>query len=58
MNAANPAQLYKAYRDRREAFYKELARTRPALQVFLEGWLNRIRSFDEINATGAGGLPF
>lgn len=32
------------YLELREDFYRHLARTRPAMQVFLKGWLKRIDS--------------
>lgn len=46
INAAEPGQLFNRYKQAREDFYKQLAANNPAYQVFLTGWLNRIRSFD------------
>lgn len=47
INRANPEQLYIAYREARRAFYYELADSRPSLSVFLQGWLNRLATFNE-----------
>lgn len=36
--------VIKAYCDRREAYYRQLAQQKPALAVFLKGWLNRLNA--------------
>lgn len=58
LNGSNPSQVYQAYKDARRRFYQELATTKPALAVFLNGWLRRIDSFTAFGATGtqAGGV--
>lgn len=52
INKLQPAQLYLAYREARKNFYKQLATDKPALAVFLNGWLRRINSFTAFGATG------
>ncbi len=52
INQADPAKLYTAYREARKNFYHQLATDKPALAVFLKGWLRRIDSFTAFGATG------
>ncbi len=47
MLAKNPAQLYRAYRERRRKYYHQLADNDPKLATFLKGWLRRIDSFQD-----------
>lgn len=37
--------VYSRYRSRRETYYKNLAKRRPSLKKYLNGWLNRVNSF-------------
>ncbi len=46
INNANARILFHGYKDARIKFYKDLAQKKPKLQVFLNGWLNRINSFE------------
>jgi lysozyme family protein len=60
INRANPEQLYIAYREARRAFYYELAERSPSLSVFLQGWFNRLATFNEYTggavAIGGGAI--
>lgn len=60
INAADPGQLYVAYREARRKFYYELSESRPSLSVFLQGWLNRLAKFNEYTggavAVGSGAI--
>ena len=49
INTAIPEKLHNAYKATREAFYKTLANRNPSYQKFIQGWLNRIRSFEFSN---------
>lgn len=59
-NNANPAKLYNDFKNYREDFYKRLAKRKPSMKIFLNGWLNRIRSFKDfppqVAAGGAGAI--
>ena len=48
INGADEIALYNAYRQERINYYIELADKKPALNVFLKGWLNRILSFPDL----------
>lgn len=41
---SDPREVCKKFLDAREAFYKNLVAKRPSMNVFLNGWLNRISS--------------
>lgn len=45
VNAANPHLLFDGYKDARKDYYIRLAERKPALKVFLKGWLNRVEAF-------------
>ncbi len=47
MLAKNPAQLYRAYRERRKRYYLQLIENDPKLAVFKNGWMRRIDSFTD-----------
>lgn len=42
--ACDAGDTVRAYCDRREAYYRNLADKRPELKVFLKGWLNRLNA--------------
>lgn len=42
--ACDAGDAVRAYCDRREAYYRNLADKRPELKVFLKGWLNRLNA--------------
>lgn len=46
LNASNPERVYIAYRHARKLFYYKIVANRPQMKKFLQGWLNRIDSFD------------
>lgn len=47
-----------AYCNAREAFYRDLARSRPTLGVFLKGWLNRLNALRrEVGLPGFESAP-
>jgi len=62
--ACDAGTTVKAYCDRREAFYRDLATRRPAMAVFLKGWLNRLNALRrEVGIPGTrsatrGGMDF
>ena len=43
----NPAVLYQSYKQRRKEYYLYLVDRTPTLDVFLDGWFNRINSFQD-----------
>lgn len=45
INLANPRILFAGIKDARIKYYENLAERKPAMKVFLKGWLNRINSF-------------
>lgn len=45
VNWANPEILFEQFRDGRVEYYKNLVERKPALKVFLKGWLNRAQKF-------------
>lgn len=45
INAANPHLLFDGFKDARKDYYIRLAERKPALKVFLKGWLNRVEAF-------------
>lgn len=48
INGADEVTLYENYKDARIDYYLDLAERKPALKVFLKGWLNRINSFPDL----------
>lgn len=48
INGADEILLYNRYKDARVEYYIDLADRKPALRVFLQGWLNRIHSFPDL----------
>ena len=56
INAADPAWLYNTYKERRERFYVWFASNVAGQHVFLNGWLNRLKTFSAFGqSTLAGG---
>ena len=55
INTANPQWLFNQYKAEREAFYNYLVDNNAGFSVFLNGWLNRINSFNYV-ATGGSAL--
>jgi lysozyme family protein len=47
-------RLHALYKERRIAYYRELARRRPSLARFLRGWLARTHSFSDAAVEGQG----
>ena len=45
INTLKPAKLYNAYKQARIEYYKDLGIKKP---MFLAGWLNRARSFPDL----------
>ena len=45
LNYANPEIVFDQFRDGRVEYYKNLVVKKPALNVFLKGWLNRANKF-------------
>ena len=45
INSANSKVLFNGIKDSRIIYYKHLAKIKPKMIVFLNGWLNRINSF-------------
>lgn len=58
VNAANPEQLVYDYREARRAFYYQLVQNNPSFSAFLQGWLNRLATFEAgpVVAAAGGGL--
>ena len=54
ITARPPAQLYWQYKDAREQFYRYLAANRPGQAVFLNGWLNRLKKFQDYPRPSGG----
>lgn len=48
INAADELLLYNRYKQARIQYYEDLADRKPALKVFLKGWMNRIHSFPDL----------
>lgn len=48
INNADERTLYQNYKAKRIQFYEDLAERKPALKVFLKGWLRRINSFPDL----------
>lgn len=48
INEADERTLYNDYKSERENYYLNLVKRKPELNVFLKGWLNRIRSFKNL----------
>lgn len=46
INAANAVELFANIKQARIDYYNNLAVNKPAMKVFLKGWLNRINSFE------------
>jgi lysozyme family protein len=46
INGYNPRTLFEQYKAARIDYYLDLANRKPALKIFLKGWLNRINSFN------------
>lgn len=55
INTANPQSLYLAYKERRRQYYHQLVAWDERLYTFLDGWLNRLETFDTYTAAAAGG---
>lgn len=45
LNMAAPGVVFNGFKDSRKMYYENLARSNPNLNVFLNGWLNRVNSF-------------
>jgi lysozyme family protein len=45
INAAAPRLLFDGIKDARRQYYINLVDSKPAMHVFLNGWLNRVNSF-------------
>ncbi len=57
LNSFDPAKIYLSYKQARTNFYHQLAKEKPRLAVFLQGWLKRINSFTDFSnpvVKGAG----
>lgn len=48
INGADELLLYNRYKIERIKYYQDLAERKPALKVFLHGWMNRIQSFPDL----------
>lgn len=48
LNTADEIILYNKYKQARKDYYINLAERKPALKVFLKGWINRIESFTDL----------
>lgn len=53
INGADQAALYKAFKEARRKYYQDLVQRRPALNKFLNGWMNRVNSFPDAIAAPA-----
>lgn len=56
INVAHPVSLHNNYKAARAEYYKDLARRKPSMSVFLKGWLNRIYSFADLVEKKSTGL--
>jgi lysozyme family protein len=45
INDSDPETLFYKFKAARKKYYEDLAERKPALKVFLRGWLNRLDSF-------------
>ncbi len=45
VNTANPKLVFEGFKDARLFFYRDLAQRKPHMEVFLNGWNNRVNSF-------------
>lgn len=52
--AANPRTLHDAYKLRRRQYYHQLVAADSSQRIFLNGWLNRINSFQHTGTSGGG----
>lgn len=52
INRRPPEQTYIQYREARRQFYRDLVSRKPALSVFLDGWINRIEKFQDYAGGG------
>lgn len=48
LNLCDELIVYNKYKDARIDYYQDLAQRKPALKVFLKGWMNRIESFPDL----------
>lgn len=48
INGADEVILYHKYKEARFNYYFDLAHKKPALKVFLKGWINRLESFPDL----------
>lgn len=48
VNLANPAIVFNGFKDARTYYYRDLAKRKPHMSVFLKGWLNRVNSFNYV----------
>lgn len=46
LNYADPETVFNGFKDARIRYYEALAERKPQMKVFLNGWLNRINSFN------------
>lgn len=46
LNMSNESITFIGYKDRRIQYYRDLVKRKPSLSVFLNGWMNRINSFN------------
>lgn len=56
INYANPRWLFESYQEERRDFYYWLVENNGSLQVFLNGWLNRIDSFQYTGENASIGI--
>jgi lysozyme family protein len=50
LQAADQRAVYMNFKQKRADYYRNLVAQRPALQKFLNGWLNRVNSFPDLSA--------
>ena len=48
LNQANARTVFEGFKDARILFYKQLAERKPEMHIFLNGWLNRVNSFEYV----------